>query len=55
MDLNDIDKTRPNQLKQNRITNIHDYKLDTKDIDSPLHNKFKTKRITDPQNPTYTV
>ena len=40
-------------MKQNKITNIKDTKLDVKDIDSPKHVKFQTKRVTDPQNPTY--
>ena len=51
MDLSDIDKTSPNQLKQNRITNTPDYKIDTTDIDSPGKNKFTTNRVTDPLNP----
>lgn len=55
MDLNDIDKTKPNQLKQNRFTNIPDNQHNPKDIDSPQINKFKTKRTTDPLNPTYTM
>ena len=40
--VDDIDRTRPNQLKQNRITNIPDYRIDTTDIDSPKKNKFVT-------------
>jgi hypothetical protein len=51
MDLSDIEKTSPNQLKQNRITNIPDYKINTSDIDSPGKNKFTTNRVTDPLNP----
>ena len=51
MQVNDIDKTKPAQLKQNRITNIPDYKIDTRDIDSPKLTKFKTLRNTDPLNP----
>ena len=51
MDLSDIDKTSPNQLKQNIITNIPYYMIDTKDIDSPGKNKFTTNRVTDPLNP----
>lgn len=55
MDIGDIDKTKPTQLKQNRITNIPDYMIDTKDIDSPKANKFKSSvtRQTDPLNPIY--
>jgi hypothetical protein len=53
MAVHDIDKTKPNQLKQNRITNIPDYKIDTTDIDSPKKNKFVTKRNIDPLNPVY--
>ena len=53
MGVDDIDKTRPNQLKQNRITNIPDYKIDCKDIDSPKKNKFVTGRNVDPLNPVY--
>ncbi len=51
MNLSDIEKTSPNQLKQNRITNIPDYKINTSDIDSPGKNKFTTNRVTDPLNP----
>jgi hypothetical protein len=53
MEVSDIERTKPNQLKQNRITNIPDYKISVKDIDSPGANKFKSTRITDPLNPTY--
>lgn len=53
MDQSDIERSRPNQLKQNRITNIPDYKISVKDIDSPGANKFKSTRITDPMNPVY--
>ena len=31
----DIEGSKPKQLKQNRVTNIPDYKLNVKDIDSP--------------------
>ena len=55
MDLTDIQKTKPNQLKQNRVTNIPDYKIDTHDIDKPTHNKFKTNRTGDPLNPHYVM
>lgn len=51
--VDDIDKTRPNQLKQNRITNIPDYRIDCTDIDSPKKNKFVTGRSVDPLNPVY--
>ena len=54
MNLSDIDKTSPNQYKGNVIvTNIPDYKTNSKDIDFPMKNKFKTMRNTDPLNPTY--
>ena len=53
MDLSDLDKARPNQLKQNRITNIPDYKIDTRDIDSPQHVKFVSKRNGNPLEPQY--
>lgn len=53
MDMGDIERTKPNQLKQNRITNIPDYKISTVDIDSPKHAKFVSTRVTDPLNPTY--
>ena len=35
LEVGDIDKTKPKQLKQNRITNIPDYKTDCHDIDIP--------------------
>ena len=41
MDMTDIDKTSPAIIKQNKITNIPDYKLLSQDIDSPNKNKFK--------------
>ena len=54
MDLSDIDRSKPQQLKQNKVTNIRDNKIDVNDIDSPKHHKFKTNRVpTDPLNPTY--
>lgn len=49
MNVTDIDKTRPTQLKQNRITNIPDYNIDTTDIDRPTIVKFKSMR--EPTNP----
>lgn len=52
MDQSDIERSRPNQLKQNRITNIPDYKISVKDIDSPGANKFKSQ-TRDPLNPVY--
>lgn len=52
---NDIEGTKPRQLKQNRITNIPDYKINVKDIDSPGAAKFKTNRVSDPLNPTYKI
>ena len=55
MDMGDIDKTKPNRLKQNRVTNIPDYKLMSEDIDKSKFVKFKTKRDTDPLNPIYKV
>jgi len=48
MDTNDIDKTKPKQLKQNRITNIPDYKINATDIDKPTYNKFKSLRNSNP-------
>lgn len=51
----DIEGTKPRQLKQNRITNIPDYKINVKDIDSPGAMKFKTNRISDPLNPSYKI
>ncbi len=53
MFLSDIDKSKPNQLKQNRITNIPDYKLNCRDINEPKHVKFVSNRVTDPLNPLY--
>mgnify|MGYP001001303317 CR=1 FL=1 len=53
MEIGDIDKTKPKQLKQNRITNIPDYKIDARDISEPKANKFISKRETNPLNPTY--
>lgn len=53
MDLNDIDRSKPQQLKQNKVTNIRDNKIDVKDIDSPKAIKFKTNRVSDPLNPVY--
>ena len=55
MDQSDIEKSKPTQLMQNRITNIPDYKISVKDIDSPGAGKFKSTRITNPLNPTYKV
>lgn len=54
MDFSDIEKASPNQLKQNRITNIPDYKINVQDIDSPGASKFKSA-TRDPLNPTYKV
>lgn len=48
MNVTDIEKTTPAQLKQNRVTNIPDYKIDTTDIDKPTYNKFKSLRETNP-------
>ena len=42
MDLGDIDKTSPAIIKQNKVTNIPDYKLKSDDVDSPNRNKFKS-------------
>ena len=53
MDLSDIEKTSPQALKQNMVTNIRDNKIDVKDIDRPQAVKFKTNRISDPLDPTY--
>ena len=53
MDLSDIERTKPQQLKQNKITNIRDNKINVTDIDSPKYVKFKTNRVSDPLNPTY--
>jgi len=55
MNVTDIEKTTPAQLKQNRITNIPDYKIDTTDIDKPTYNKFKSIRDTNPLQPVYKV
>ena len=55
MDLGDIDKTKPRQLKQNRITNIPDYQHSVNDIDSPKAFKFVSTRHGDPLNPEYKV
>ena len=55
MGVGDIEGTKPRQLKQNRVTNIPDYKLNVKDIDSPNAVKFKTNRVSDPLNPQYRI
>lgn len=55
MNVTDIEKTTPAQLKQNRITNIPDYKTYVHDIDKPTANKFKTNRETNPLQPVYKV
>ena len=52
MEIGDIDKTKPKQLKQNRITNIPDYKIDARDISQPDAIKFKSKE-RNPLNPVY--
>lgn len=52
MDIGDIDKTKPKQLKQNRITNIPDYGIDTRDIGKPDITKFKSNE-RNPLNPIY--
>jgi len=54
MDLGDIDKTSPAIIKQNKVTNIIDYKLKSEDIDSPNRNKFKSQP-RDPLNPVYNL
>lgn len=56
MEMSDIEKSKPNQLKQNRVTNIPDYKtgLQSQDIDSPQATKFKSNP-RDPLNPVYKV
>ena len=54
MDMTDIDKTSPAIIKQNKITNIPDYKLLSQDIDSPNKNKFKAQP-RDPLNPVYNM
>lgn len=53
MDTSDIDKTKPKILKQNRITNIPDYKIDSSDINKEAKKKFNPSRVTDPLNPVY--
>jgi len=55
--VDDIDRTRPKQLKQNRITNIPDYRNNSTDIaqNVPQKNKFVTHRNVDPLNPVYKV
>lgn len=53
MEVDDIEKTKPAQLKQNRITNISDYSLKSDDIDTSKYVKFRSKRDTDPLNPVY--
>ena len=53
MDHSDIDTTKPNALKQNRITNIPSYNSQTKDIDQPK--KFASNRTTDPLDPSYFI
>lgn len=53
MDMSDIDKNKPTQLKQNKITNIPDYKAFAQDINAPLHPKFVSNRETNPLDPAY--
>lgn len=55
MDTTDIEKTKPKQLKQNRISNIPDYNIDPSDINKKeiQKGKFVTNRVTDPLNPQY--
>lgn len=53
MDTTDIEKTKPKILKQNRITNIPDYKIDASDINKEAKKKFNPSRVTDPLNPVY--
>lgn len=55
MQTEDIDRTKPKILKQNRITNIPDYKIDVHDIDKPTMNKFKSGRETNPLAPIYKI
>jgi hypothetical protein len=56
LEVGDIDKTKPKQLKQNRITNIPDYKTDCHDIDVPkLNRKFVSDRDTNPLQPIYKI
>ena len=55
MEVDDIEKTKPAQLKQNRITNIPDYSLKSDDIDTSKYVKFKSTRDTDPLNPIYKI
>jgi len=55
MEIGDIERTSPNQLKQNRITNIPDYITYCDDVAIPDVVKFKTGRESDPLQPTYKV
>ena len=55
MDLNDLEKAKPAQLKANRITNIPDYKHGDPGIE---HMHVKKMKVTNPRNPLepeYTV
>lgn len=53
MDTSDIEKTKPKILKQNRITNIPDYRIDASDINAEGKKKFISNRVSDPLNPVY--
>lgn len=55
MDLNDLDKAKPAQLKANRITNIPDYKLTHEGIDGMHVKKLQVKKPRNPLEPSYTV
>jgi hypothetical protein len=57
LEVGDIDKTKPKQLKQNRITNIPDYRIDPRDIEDcePRLVKFRSDRDTNPLNPIYKI
>lgn len=55
MDLGDMEKARPAQLKANRVTNIPDYKLSVEGIDDQRVRKLVVKKPRNPLDPSYTV
>lgn len=55
MDLGDMEKAKPAQLKANRITNIPDYKLSHEGIEGMQKRKFQSKQPRNPLEPEYTM
>ena len=55
MDLNDLDKAKPAQLKANRITNIPDFKHGDLGIADMHAKKMKVSKPRNPLEPEYMI